>query len=169
MQVTLTASDLAAMPPTLRQEVLDYLATRRKAVPATLLRSRRQGAETPRFQGLAVLDRGQATALLRSVSFGRELKGLHDLLEALAYDKDADAPQPLGLMRLLKLDDRRGLQRYFAAIRRRMKSVTHGGAPLLRYSRRGDTYVVHPATRASLREVFAQLARSGEGEEPAWA
>lgn len=165
MQVTVTAADLAAMPAGLRQELLDYLATRRKAP----FKRPRPSAGAPRFEGLAVLDRGQAIALLRSVSFGRELKGLHDLLEALAYDKDADAPKLLGLMRMLQLDHRRGLQRYFAAIRRRLKSVTRGGAPLLRYWRRGDAYLVHPATRASLREVLAQLAQSGEGEEPAWA
>jgi hypothetical protein len=72
-------------------------------------------------------------------------------------------------VQLLKLDDRRQLPRYFAAVRRRLKSVTPGAAPLLRYSRRRDAYVVHPATRASLREVFGQLARPGASEEPPWA
>ncbi|MFI4974946.1 MAG: hypothetical protein ACHP84_10440 [Caulobacterales bacterium] len=169
MQLTLTASDLAAMPTALRQDLLDYLTTRRRALPASVPRRPRHSAETPRFEGLAVLDRGQAIALLRSVSFGRELKGLHNLLEALAYGKELDAPEPASLLRLLKLDDRPQLRRYFAAIRRRLKSVTNDAAPLMRYSRRRAAYIVHPATRASLREVFAQLARSGEGEEPPWA
>jgi hypothetical protein len=107
--------------------------------------------------------------LLRNVSFGRKAKALHDLLEALAYSKDADAPEPAGLVRLLKLDDRRHLQRQFAAIRRLLRPVTNEAAPLARYSRSRAAYIVHPATRASLRNVLADLARSGEGEEPPWA
>lgn len=169
MQLTLTASDLAAMPIALRQELLDYLATRRKTLAATAPRRPRRSAEAAGFEGLAVLNRDQVVALLRSVSFGRDLKGLHDLLEALAYDKDVDAPEPTSLVRLLKLDDRRQLSRYLAAIKRRLKSVTHDAVPLLRYSRHSAAYVVHPATRASLREVFAQMTRPSGGEEPPWA
>lgn len=168
MQVTLTASDLAAMPTALRQDLLAYLATRRKPAPRGIARRGATG-ESAIFDGLAVLDRGQAIALVRNVSFGHELKGLHDLLAALSYEKDADAPGPEHLARLLKLDDPRRLRRYFDAIKRLLKQVVHDAAPITRYSRRSGTYLVHPITRASLREVFTQLARSGEGEEPPWA
>lgn len=168
MQVILTATDLAAMPTALRQDLLAYLATRKPAAPSGARRRRADG-ESATFVDLAMLDRGQAVALVRNVSFGRELKGLHDLLEALAYDTDGEAPGPERLARLLKLDDRRHLRRYFEAIKRLLKPVIHDAAPLARYSRRTGTYLVHPITRASLREVFAQLARSGEGEEPPWA
>jgi hypothetical protein len=168
MQVILTASDFATMPTPLRQELLAYLATRRKsAAPST--GRRRRASESEMFDGLAVLDRDRAVALVRLVSFGRALRGLHDLLEALSYEKGGDAPGPQRLTRLLKLDDARRLRRYFDAIRRLVKQVTKDAAPLLRYSRRTGTYLVHPTTRASLREVFAQLAQSGEGEEPPWA
>ena len=168
MQLILTASDLAAMPTALRQDLLTYLAARRKAVPGSA-RQQRVKAESPVYAGLAVLRRDEAVALVRNVSFGRALKGLHDLLAAFAYGKDADAPSPERLTRLLKLDDPRHLRRYFDAIKRLLKQVTVDAAPLTRYSRRTGTYLVNPITRASLREVFAQLASSGEGEEPSWA
>lgn len=168
MQLILTASDLAAMPMALKQDLLAYLATRRKGSPPGT--SRRRGeAESEKLAGLAVLDSGQAIALIRNVSFGHRLKGLHDLLEALSYEKDGDAPGPDRLTRMLEVDDSRHLRRYFDAIKRLLKPVMHDAAPLARYSRQSGTYLVHPVTRANLREVFAQLARSGEGEEPLWA
>jgi hypothetical protein len=169
MQVILTASDLTAMPAALREELLAYLATRRKTAALSGARRRHATADNGMFDGLAVLDRDQATALIRNVSFGRKLRGLHDLLEALSYEKDGDAPGREQLARLLTLDDARHLRRYFNAIERCVKPFTHDTAPILRYSRRTGSYLVHPTTRASLREVFAQLARSGEGEEPLWA
>ena len=106
-----------------------------------------------------MLDRSQAIVLVRGVSFGRQLKGLHDLLEAFSYERDGEAPGPERLARLLKVDDPRHLRRYFEAIKRLLKPVTHDTVPLARYSRRCRTYMVHPTTRASLREVFAQLGR----------
>ena len=169
MQLTLTESDFAAMPTALRQDLLAYLATRRKATRPVGAKPRRGDTEVAGNESLAVIDRGQAIELVRNVSFGRKLKGLHDLLEAFAYEKEADAPGQDRLARLLKLDDARHLRRYFAAIKRLLKRVTPDAAPLARYSRRTGTYLVHPITRASLREVFVQLARSGEGEEPLWA
>jgi len=168
MQLTLTESDLAAMPTALRQDLLAYLATRRKAVPAGA-RRRRGDIAAVVYEGLAVLDRSQAIALVREVSFGRELKGVHDLLEALSYETDGDAPGRDRLARLLQLDDARHLRRYFAAVKRLLGRLTHDAAPLMRYSRHTRSYLVHPITRANLREVFARLARSGEGEEPLWA
>lgn len=169
MQLTLTASDLAAMPTALRQDLLAYLATRRKALPAGARKRRGDDTAGVGYEGLAVLDRDEAIALVREVSFGRELKGLHDLLEALSYEADGDAPGRDRLARLLSLDDTRHLRRYFEAVKRLLRRLTHDAAPLTRYSRRTGTYLVHPITRANLREVFAQLARSGEGEEPLWA
>ncbi len=169
MQVILTASDLAAMPTALRQDLLRYLAARRKSSPRRGADERPGAGESAPFEGLAVLDRDQASVLIRNVSFGRKLRGLHDLLEALAYQTDRDAPDPERLSRLLKLDDVRHLRRYFAAVRRLLKEVAKDSAPLLRYSRRTGSYLVHPVTRASLREVFTGLAQSGEGEEPPWA
>ena len=157
------------MPTALRQDLLAYLAARRKRAAPGAFMPRHAAAESGVFDGLAVLNRDQAVALVRNVSFGRELKGLHDLLEALAYEKEGDAPKPEGLGRLLKLDDRRQLRRYLAALKRVLKQVTGDIAPITRYSRRSGTYLVHPNTRGTLREVFAQVAQSGEGEEPPWA
>jgi len=52
MQVILTASDFATMPTPLRQELLAYLATRRKsAAPST--GRRRRASESEMFDGLA--------------------------------------------------------------------------------------------------------------------
>ena len=169
MQVTVTASDFAAMPTALRQDLLAYLASRRKPSVPGQIGPRREAGEGGTFDGLAVLDREQAIALVRNVSFGHKLKGLHDLLEALSYEKDADAPDFQRLAHLLKLDDVRRLRRYFGAIRRLLKQVTRDVAPIMRYSRRTGTYLVHPITRANLRDVFSRLAQSGEGEEPPWA
>jgi hypothetical protein len=159
MQVILTATDLAAMPTALRQDLLAYLATRRKSAAPSGARRRRADGESAKFDDLAVLDRGQVVTLVRKVSFGRELKGLHDLLEALAYDTDREAPGPERLARLLKLDDRGHLRRYFEAIKRLLKPVIHDAVPLARYSRRTGTYLVHPITRASLREHAGEPAR----------
>ncbi len=167
MQVTLTAADLEAMPTALRQDLFAYLATRRKGSPDS--GKRRRGTGSEKFAGLAVLDSGQAIGLVRNVSFGHKLKGMHDLLEVLSHERDGDAPKPERLVRLLKVDDPRHLRRYFNVLKRVLKPVTHDTAPLARYSRATGTYLVHPITRASLREVFAQLARSSEGEEPPWA
>jgi hypothetical protein len=168
MQLTLTAADFTAMPTELRQDMLAYLATRRKGSPPGTRRQRGEvGSE--KLDGLAVLDPGQAIALIRNVSFGHKLKGLHDLLEALSYEGDGDAPGPDRLVRLLKVDDSGHLRPYFDAIKRLLKLLAHNEAPLARYSRQTGTYLVHPITRTNLREVFAQLARSGEGEEPLWA
>jgi hypothetical protein len=164
MQVILTASDLSAMPAALRRDLLAYLATRRK--PSGESRSAEPRAN---FEGLAVLNRDQALKVVRSITFGRKLQGLHELLEILAYEQEGEAPGPDRLARSLKLDDKRHLRRYFNAIRRLLKEVTGEAAPLLLYSPQTRTYLVHPITRASLREVFAGLAQSGEGEEPPWA
>lgn len=165
MQVTLTASDLAAMPSALRQDLFAYLAMRRKSSSGR----RPANGGGAAFEGLAVLDRARAIELIRNVSFGHELKGIHDILEAFSYQKDSDAPGPDRLARLLNLDEPRHLRRYFNAIKQLLRRTTGDTVPLARYSRRDRAYLVHPATRASLREVFAQLAQSGEGEEPPWA
>lgn len=149
MQLTLTASDLAVMPTALRQDLLAYLATRRKSSPPGAGR-RRGEVVSEKPDGLAVLDSGQAIALIRNVSFGHKLKGLHDLLEALSYEGERDAPGPDRLARLLNVDDSGHLRRYFDAIKRLLKRVTHDAAPLARYSRQSGTYLVHPITRASL-------------------
>jgi hypothetical protein len=172
MQLTLTASDLAAMPTALRQELIDYLATRRKGVAKAPARAQGRGSrETSAgpYEGLAVLDRSQAIALLRAVSFGAEERGVHDLIEALAYGEEAQAPGSAHLAQTLELEDSRHLQRLLAAIRRRLRSVTRDVLPLVRYSRPSRTYIVHPRTRASLREVFAEMVRPEAGSEPPWA
>ncbi len=122
MQLILTASDLAAMPMALKQDLLAYLATRRKGSPPGT--SRRRGeAESEKLAGLAVLDSGQAIALIRNVSFGHRLKGLHDLLEALSYEKDGDAPGPDRLTRMLEVDELGA----FAALLRRDQAPSQAG------------------------------------------
>lgn len=170
MQLTLTASDLAAMPAALRQALLDYVAARREGRPATQprrLRPRSAGVST---KDLVTLNPREAGVLVRSVSFGRKARALHELLEALAYDKDADAPAPDALLARLNLDDRGELQRLFTAIKRLMGRASAQRAPLARYSRARRAYIVHPSTRANLREVFAGLAlRLAASEEPPWA
>jgi hypothetical protein len=169
MQVTLTAADFAAMPVALREDLFAYLATRLGESSPPGPGRRRREVVSDRFAGLSVLDARQAITLVRNVSFDPELRGLHDLLEALSYEGDGDAPGPDHLVRLLKVDDSRHLRRFFEGLKRLLKPLTADPAPLVRYSRGTGTYIVHPVTRASLREVFAQLARSGEGEEPLWA
>jgi len=169
MQLVLTASDLAAMPPMLRHELIDFMATRREARSRPSARQRRSGYAARAVESLAALDLGQATTLVRSVSFGRGAQTLHDLLRALAYANDADAPRLEELLRLLSLDDRRELGRRLAAISRRATAATHRSAPIARYLPSRAAYVVHPTTRASLRDVFADLKRPKVSEEPPWA
>lgn len=168
MQMILTETDLAAMPTALRQSLLAYLEQCRKAVPPQAPRKRGKAGRVT-VDGLVVLDRDQAMTLVRGVSFGHAMHGLHDLLKALSYEQDRDAPRPEHLARLLKLGDPRQLRRYFAAIKRGLARTTDDRAPLARYSRGTGTYLLDPTTRASLRGVFTQLARPGEGEEPLWA
>jgi hypothetical protein len=169
MQLILTETDFAAMPAALREDLISYLTTLRNAAPSGIAKRERTDAVSTNRESFAILDRAQVVALVRDVSFGHQLKGLHDLLAELSYEKEADAPGPERLGRLLKIDDPRRLRRYFDAIKRLLKQVTGDTAPLARYSPHTRTYMVHPLTRQSLREVFAQLERSGEDEEPPWA
>ena len=168
MQLILTETDFAAMPPALRADLFSYLAMPGSVAPSGPTRRRTEAASV-NFEGLAILDRDKIVALVRNVSFGHKLKGLHDLLAELSYENEADAPGPEHLRQLLKIEDPRHLRRYFEAIKRLLKQAADDTASLARYSNRTRTYIVHPLTRQSLREVFAQLASSGEGEEPLWA
>ena len=166
MRLTLTNADLLRMPSALRRDLLLFLASRQ---PGRVEAVAREAVGAEALSGLVVLDRQQALALVRNVSFGRRAKVLRRLLEALAYDKESDAPTSEQLEAMLGVKDMRTLHRHLAAVARLVELVTHDpAARLVQYSQAERRYVAHPTTRDVLREVFARLARSGKGEEPLW-
>lgn len=164
MRFLLTSADLDAMPPTLKRDLLAYFASGSSGTSAGA------SVEEPSADGLAVLSRQQVVALVRDLSFGRRLRRSRDLLEALAYDDPGSAPTPERLLVAAGAKDTRQLHRELDRLQRLIQLVTHDpAAELTRPSKEDGTFVVHPLTRAVLRDVFAQLGRSGAGEEPAWA
>ena len=153
MRFVLTSADFEMMPTGLRRDLLQYLL------------SPKPGAA----EGITILKREQLLALIRNVSFGRRTRQLHDLVAALAYEKDSEAPTKEQLIAALGLANARQLQRNLAELSRLVKRVTGDRtAELARYSKATGSYVVLPVAREILRNLLNQLARSGEGEEPLW-
>jgi hypothetical protein len=166
VQIILTTTDLETMPASLRRELLLFLA----GSPSAAAGEAPAAERTLPAKQLAILDQRQAIALIRSVSFGSSVRILRELLEALAYEKDSDAPAPAQLIKVLRLKDERQLQGHLNALARLVELATHDpSARLARHSRRKGVYVVEPLTREILRKEFSRLAQTGEGEEPLWA
>jgi hypothetical protein len=155
MELVLTQADLDAMPAGLREHLFSFLG----------------GAWPPADDHStepAVLNREQATALLREISFHGAGARLHALLHRLAY---ADAARPPSRERLTEaLEDEGGhLGRYLGSLNRMTAKVTgHPGARLCAHQKDADTYTVAPATRELLRELLATIKASGKHEEPLW-
>jgi hypothetical protein len=134
--------------------------------------SRRAGGEPsatpPGADGLTVLDRRQAIALVRNVSFGRRNRPVHDLLEALsAAGTEGIAGESLRTR--LRLKDARQVRRLIDWATQLVQLVTHDErARLAQHSSDADVYSLHPITRENLHAIFARLGRSARGEAPLW-
>lgn len=160
MQITLTDGDLKRMPAWLRRDFLLFLA---------LADRTSRGVEPEPAEQLAILDRAQALALIRNVSFGGGERVSHDLLRALAYEKDDEAPTVNQLISQLDLKNEQQLRDVLNGLTRLVRLVTHDpAAQFARLSGPDRGFVVHPISRDILRNAFAILGRSGEQEEPLW-
>jgi hypothetical protein len=165
MELTLTRSDLDAMPAELRHQLLLYLEGR--------LRSRSprpkgsQAAETKTAE--SPLEQQHVAALLRDISFHRLGRPLRALLDRLAED---DAGSPLTRRKLaaaLPAGEQPRLGRYIAMLNRlAAKAAKQPGLHLCRFVRGKGVYTIHPATRERLRELLPGIERAGDHEEPLW-
>ncbi len=156
MQLVLTESDLAKMPPELRRDLLQFIGGA-------------GGVPVSAEPGTTALSQTQATALLREVSFHRDGKILHTLIRPLVYRDDATPPARQLLIDALPEEARAGLGRHLATLNRLTARVLkRRDAKLWRHRRADDAYAVHPATRKVLRDLLPVLARSGKSEEPLW-
>ena len=155
MELVLSQADLDGLPAALREQLFRHLA----------------GAHVRREGGTeagAPLDREQAIALLREISFHRAGEHLRALLARLAYGEAARPPTRARLLEALEADGRR-LAHDLASLDRLVAKVTgRPGARLSDYDKATDSYAVHAATREALRDVLATMKASGRQEEPLW-
>jgi hypothetical protein len=154
MELVLTQADLEAMPGRLRHELFLYLG----AVGS---------GEIVEAESTS-LAREQAIALLRQISFYRSGSRLRVLVEYMAF---ADPAKPLSRKRLLDMlkEDTVHLGRYIATLNRMTaKITTRPGTRLCRYDKVTDSYIVHPATRDTIRDLLTTMKASGVREEPLW-
>jgi hypothetical protein len=155
MELLLTQADLDRMPAALRDQLFVHLA----GVHGPGEHGREAGTQ---------LDREQATALLREVSFHPAGDSLWPLLEHLASGKGARPPTRERLMEALK-EDSPQLGRHLASLDRlTAKVIGRPGVRLCAHDRTDDSYAMHAATRQLVRELLATMNASGRKEEPLW-
>lgn len=165
IELTLTQSDLDAMPAELRHPLLYYYETR--------LRSRRRRLEKSReFRSKVTaspFDRQQVAALLRNISFHRLGRSLRRLLDRLS---EADNGTPLTRPRLaaaLPVPERKQVGRYMAVLNRlAIKAAKKPGIHFCRFIPSKGVYSIHPTTRQWLRDTLPGIERAGANEEPLW-
>jgi hypothetical protein len=160
LQLTLTRSDLDAMPAELRRQLLRYLEQGRApgARGAKAQAARGKSPATP-------LERRQVTALLRDLSFHRQGKVLRRMLDRLALD-DAGRQK---LATALPARDRARLGHYLALLNRlAAKAAGLRALRLCCFVRGEKAYVIHPTTRQHLRDLLPGIEHAGEQEEPLW-
>jgi len=165
MELTLTRSDLDAMPAKLRHQLLLFLEGRPKSPDRQAKASR---AAESRFAA-SPLERRQVATLLRDISFHRLGRPLRALLDRLVFD-DSGSPLARGkLAAALPRGERARLSQYIAALNRlAAKAAKRPGLRLCCFVRGEDAYAVHPATRQWLRDLLPGIERAGEQEEPLW-
>ena len=153
MELVLTQADFDAMPTKLRHELFVWLS--------------RGEAYDQAGEGLP-LNREQAIALLREVSFHPAGARLKALIDRLAYADTARPPSKRRLIEALNEDGGR-LGRYVATLNRLTSKVTgRPKARLCEYHKLTDGWSTHAATRAILRELLSTMKASGAREEPLW-
>jgi hypothetical protein len=164
MGLTLTQSDLDAMPSKLRDRLALYLKARaRSRVP-----SAKASLVEPK-SAASPLNQQYVAALLRDMSFHRLGRRLHALLDRLAYDDTGSPPTRRNLAAALPARERPHLGRYVAMLNRlAAKAAKQPGLRLCRFVRSQGVYAIHPATRQVLRALLPGIKRAGEHEEPLW-
>jgi hypothetical protein len=165
MELTLTRSDLDAMPKELRHQLLLYLEGRLQS------RGRRQGrAQTVESRaGAAALERTEVAALLRDISFHRLGRPLRALLDRLSSDEAGALLTRERLAAALPKGKQAQLGRYVATLNRiAAKAAQQSGLRLCSFVRGTGAYQVHPTTRRWLRDLLPGIERAGEHEEPLW-
>ncbi len=165
IELTLTQSDLDAMPAELRHPLLYYYETRLRARRRRLERSREFRSKVT----ASPFDRQQVAALLRNISFHRLGRSLRRLLDRFS---EADNGTPLTRPRLaaaLPVPERKQVGRYMAVLNRlATKAAKKPGIHFCRFSPSKGVYSIHPTTRQWLRDVLPGIERAGANEEPLW-
>ncbi len=165
VELTLTRSDIDAMPPELRHPLLYYFETRFRSRRRRLERSRVAGSKAAASQ----FDRQQVVALLRSISFHRLGRSLRRLLDRLS---EAGNGAPLTRSKLaaaLPVRERKQVGRYMAVLNRlAAKAAKKPGIHFCRFIRSKGVYSIHPTTRQWLRDILPGIERAGANEEPLW-
>ena len=165
MTLTLTRSDLDAMPARLRRQLLLYLDGR----PRSQGRQPRSRQATEGTVAASPLGRREVAALLRDVSFHRLGKPLRALLDRLAYDDAGSPPTRRMLASALPAGERDRLGRYVAMLNRlAAKMVKQSGSPVCCFTRGTDSYTLHPTTRRWMRDLLPGIEHAGNQQEPLW-
>jgi hypothetical protein len=164
MGLTLTRSDLDAMPPKLRDQLMLYLEARsRSRSPPG------KGSLVETKTSASPLNQQYVAALLRDTSFHRLGRPLHALLDRLAYGDTGSPPTRRNLAAALPANERPRLGRYVAMLNRlAAKAAKQPRLRLCRFVRSQGVYAIHPATRQALRALLPGIKRAGEHEEPLW-
>lgn len=165
MELTLTRSDLDAMPSELRHQLLLYVEGRfQSRVP------RPQASQTAdRKTAASPLERQHVAALLRDISFHRHGKPLRALLDRLAYDDAGSPPTRRKLAAALPPGEQARLGQYLAVLNQlAVKAAKQPDLHLCRFARGKGVYTIHSATRQWLRELLPGIERAGDQEEPLW-
>ena len=154
MELVLTQADLDAMPAELRQQLFVHLGWREPG-------KRDEGEVVP-------LNREQATALLREVSFHRAGARLRLLLDQLARGDATKLPSKKRMVEALE-EDGAHLGRYLAMLNRITAKVAgQPHARLCEYRKPIDAYVANAATREILQDLLVTMKASGKQEGPLW-
>lgn len=164
MQITLTRSDLEAMPSALRRALSRYLEGRIRS-------SVTRGGAPPTAEGKATpspLARQHVAGLLRDISFHRLGRRFRALLDQLADDGSALPRRKLAAA--LPPAERGRLGRYYIASLNKLAAKAAGqpGVRFCLYDRGKGVYTVDPTTQKWLRELLPGIAHAGEHEEPLW-
>lgn len=155
IELKLTRADLDAMPAGLRHQLLAYIEGLARPAENKAVASR--------------LERQQVVALLREISFHKLGRSLRALLDHLAYDDEASAPNRQKLAEVLPTGDRPRLGRYIGVLNRLAAKVAKKpDLELCCFERRKGIYTADPQTRRLLRDLLPGIERAGENEEPLW-
>jgi len=165
IELTLTQSDLDAMPAELRHPLLYYFETRFRSRRRRLERSRESRSKA----AASPFDRQQVVALLRNISFHRLGRSLRRLLDRLS---EADNGTPLTRSKLaaaLPVRKREQVGWYMAVLNRlAAKAAKKPGIHFCRFVPSKGVYSIHPTTRQWLRDILPGIERAGANEEPLW-
>lgn len=165
MELTLTRSDLDAMPAKLRHQLLLFL----EGQPRLQGRQAKASRAAESQAAASPLAQREVATLLRDISFHRLGRPLRALLDRLAFDESGTLLTRRKLAAALPRGERARLSQYVGILNRLVaKAAKRPGLRLCSFVRGKDAYAIHPATRQLLRDLLPGIEHAGEREEPLW-